>query len=194
MIAAPSPNFNERKLPVDMIVIHYTDVPTAKDALSILQDPESQVSAHYLIDENGDLYSPVDPSKRAWHAGVSYWKGESDINSRSVGIELQNPGHSGGLQPFTEEQLDVLEALILSLKAIYVIPDENIVGHSDIAPGRKIDPGPYFPWAYFKENYGWGLPILENPTPEALLEMGYDPEKREDIVKSYLLGRDSEAD
>lgn len=143
---APSPHFNERILPLDSIILHYTDMLTTDEALAWLCHPTSQVSAHYLIDEAGKTYHLVEDEKRAWHAGESFWQDCTDMNSCSLGIELSNPGHSHGYQPFPEAQIDALLQLCEQLRARWDIPKNRILGHSDIAPRRKQDPGHLFPW------------------------------------------------
>ena len=143
---APSPNWDERKLPVSMVVLHYTGMPDAAGALERLCDPEAKVSAHYLIDEAGIVTALVPEDKRAWHAGQSYWRGISDINSASVGIELANPGHEWGYRPFPEAQMAALLPLLHTIIKRYKMPFANIVGHSDVAPARKEDPGELFDW------------------------------------------------
>ncbi len=130
-----------------MIVIHYTGMETCAAALARLCDPVAEVSAHYLIDLDGATEQLVDETRRAWHAGVSEWQGETDINSRSIGIELANKGHGPGYHPFPEAQMAALETLIKDIKLRWSISPDNVVGHEDIAPGRKIDPGPKFDWA-----------------------------------------------
>lgn len=140
----PSPNFNDRKngLTPEFIIFHYTGKKDTAEALAHLSDPKTEVSCHFLIDEEGNIYQMVDPDKRAWHAGVSSWKGKDDINSRSVGIELSNRNN----EPYTNQQLFALALLTKALMHKYSIPPENILGHSDIAPDRKQDPGAHFPW------------------------------------------------
>lgn len=152
MIAAridhPSPNCGDRRCgPVDMLVIHYTGMWTAEDALRRLTDPSAQVSAHYLIDEGGRTYALVPENKRAWHAGVACWAGERDVNSRSVGIELANRGHDLGYHNFPEPQMAALIALARDILARHPIPPERVLAHSDVAPTRKLDPGEKFDWA-----------------------------------------------
>src|SRR3990167_4170606 len=142
----PSPNWNERKLPVTMVVLHYTGMETAQAALDRLCDPAAEVSAHYMIDEDGTVTGLVDEDKRAWHAGRSSWRGITDINSASVGIELVNPGHEFGYRPFPEAQMDALLPLLARIVHDHDIPRANIVGHSDVAPARKEDPGELFDW------------------------------------------------
>ncbi len=144
-----SPNFNDRACgPIpSMIILHYTGMKTAKDALAQLCDDESGVSAHYVIEENGKTHKLVDDDKRAWHAGVSFWNGEADINSTSVGIEIVNPGHEFGYQEFTKKQTEAVIDLCKSLIFKYEIPAHRILGHSDVAITRKVDPGHLFPWA-----------------------------------------------
>ena len=146
MIERASPNFDERTSPVSMIVLHYTGMPDAKSALDRLTSPDAKVSAHYLVDEDGSVFSLVDESKRAWHAGKSRWRGITDINSASVGIEIVNPGHEFGYRPFPDEQIASLIPLVAAIKERHAIGRGNIVGHSDVAPARKEDPGELFPW------------------------------------------------
>ena len=142
----PSPNFDERALPVSMIVLHYTGMPDAEGALNRLTSPEARVSAHYLVDEQGEVFQLVDEEKRAWHAGKSYWRGITDVNSASVGIEIVNPGHEFGYRNFPDEQIASVIPLVADIKDRHGITRGNIVGHSDIAPARKEDPGELFPW------------------------------------------------
>ncbi len=148
MIERPSPNYNPRPAgkPIDMLVIHYTGMRDAESALRRLGDPEAQVSSHYLIDEAGLAYRLVDEGRRAWHAGVSYWAGERDINGISIGIELANPGHDFGYEPFPEPQMAALIALCRGILARHPITPARVLGHSDVAPARKIDPGELFDW------------------------------------------------
>ncbi|MFZ9395673.1 MAG: N-acetylmuramoyl-L-alanine amidase [Erythrobacter sp.] len=156
----PSPNWNERALPVSMVVLHYTEMKPVETAIERLCDPAAQVSAHYLITEEGEVVRLVDESKRAWHAGASYWRGHKDVNSASIGIELDHPGHALGYRPFAEEQIDALIPLLHRIMRQYDIPRANIVGHSDVAPARKTDPGELFPWDRLAE---YGL-CLARPT------------------------------
>jgi N-acetylmuramoyl-L-alanine amidase len=147
MIDTPSPNFDDRALPVSMIVLHYTGMHDAESAIRRLTDPEAKVSAHYLIAEDGTVLRMVDEAKRAWHAGRSLWRGITDVNSASVGIEIVNPGHEFGYRPFPDQQIDALLPLVAAIKERHGIGRGNVVGHSDIAPTRKQDPGELFPWA-----------------------------------------------
>lgn len=144
IIQHPSPNFGERRdgARPEMIVLHYTAMPTAQAALARLSDPAFEVSAHYLIGRCGQIWQMVDEEKRAWHAGAGAWGGLGDVNSRSIGIELSN----SGAEPFSELLMASLEALLADLMARWGIPAQNIIGHSDMAPGRKIDPGARFDW------------------------------------------------
>lgn len=154
----PSPNFEPRPsgmLP-DLIVLHYTDMSSVQEALVRLCDPEAKVSAHFLINKEGVLYQLVDPDHRAWHAGLSSWQGVDDVNSRSIGIELDNLGHTFGPEPFPELQIKTLVALLGELTTLYAIPPHRIVGHSDVAPLRKKDPGALFPWGILAHK-GFGL-------------------------------------
>lgn len=142
----PSPNFNERKLPISMVVLHYTGMQSADAALERLCDPEAEVSAHYMIDEMGLVTQLVDEEYRAWHAGRSLWRGISDVNSASIGIELVNLGHEFGYSPFTDSQMSSLTPLLTNIVQRYQIMPVNVVGHSDVAPARKTDPGELFDW------------------------------------------------
>lgn len=146
IIETASPNFDERALPVTLIVLHYTGMVDAASALERLCDPAAKVSAHYLIDEDGTVHHLVAEDKRAWHAGASCWRRIEDVNSASVGIELVNPGHEHGYRDFAEPQVDALVGLVAEIKERHGITRGNVVGHSDIAPTRKQDPGELFPW------------------------------------------------
>ncbi|MEM1237122.1 MAG: N-acetylmuramoyl-L-alanine amidase [Pseudomonadota bacterium] len=141
----PSPNFGPRRdgLRPTLIVLHYTVMTPAEVAIGRLCDPEHEVSAHYVIGECGTLWKLVDEEMRAWHAGAGSWKGQEDINSRSIGIEMVNDGQS----PYAEPLMATLEALLPEIMKRWDIPREGVIGHSDMAPGRKIDPGPHFDWA-----------------------------------------------
>ncbi|MBX7198188.1 MAG: N-acetylmuramoyl-L-alanine amidase [Rhodospirillaceae bacterium] len=146
-----SPNSGDRqavdgKTGVRHLVFHYTGMHSAAAALARLADPTAQVSAHYLLDEDGAITRLVGEDKRAWHAGKSFWRGVRDINSTSVGIEIVNPGHDHGYRAFPDVQIEALIELSADIIARHGIAPDNVVGHSDIAPGRKIDPGELFPW------------------------------------------------
>jgi N-acetylmuramoyl-L-alanine amidase len=146
IIDTPSPNFDERALPVSMIVLHYTGMQDAASAIAWLANPESKVSAHYVVTEDGQIVRMVQEDKRAWHAGRSHWRGVTDVNSASIGIEIVNPGHEFGYRPFPDEQIGALIPLMQEIKERHGVTRGNIVGHSDIAPARKQDPGELFPW------------------------------------------------
>ena len=142
----PSPNHDARRLPITLIVLHYTGMADAEAAIARLTDPQARVSSHYLVAEDGRVLQLVDESRRAWHAGRSHWRGIDDVNSASIGIELVNPGHEHGYRPFPEPQMAALMPLMADLVRRYGITRGNIVGHSDIAPSRKDDPGELFDW------------------------------------------------
>lgn len=144
----PSPNHDARPVDaaIEMLVLHYTGMRNRDAALARLCDPEAKVSAHYLIDEDGTIVTLVPEARRAWHAGVSFWRGRRDVNGCSIGIELVNPGHEFGYRPFAEAQMAALEALAAELLARHPIPAVGVVGHSDVAPTRKTDPGELFDW------------------------------------------------
>ncbi|MCR2834794.1 N-acetylmuramoyl-L-alanine amidase [Parerythrobacter lacustris] len=152
-----SPNFNERSLPISMVVLHYTEMKPVETAIDRLCDPEASVSAHYLITEEGEVVRLVPEEHRAWHAGASYWRGHKDVNSASIGIELDHPGHLLGYREFAEAQIDALIPLLHRIVRQYDIPRANVVAHSDVAPARKVDPGELFPWSRLAE-YGLCLP------------------------------------
>lgn len=156
----PSPNCNDRKLPISMLVIHYTEMKPVETALERLTTEEGGVSAHYLITEAGEVIQLVSEEKRAWHAGQSCWRGITDVNSASIGIELDHQGHdpaNGGYRGFAEEQFNALIPLVARIVKNYDIARSNVVGHSDVAPMRKVDPGELFPWERLSE-YGLCLP------------------------------------
>lgn len=146
IIERPSPNFDARKLPISILVLHYTGMIDAAAALERLCDPAAKVSCHYLIAENGQVHRLVHETKRAWHAGKAHWRGIDDVNSASIGIELCNPGHDLGYCAFPEPQMEALIPLMAGITRRYGITRGNIVGHSDIAPVRKLDPGELFDW------------------------------------------------
>jgi len=146
IVEKPSPNFDERGRAVDMIVLHYTGMPSGAEALARLTDPAAKVSAHYLVEEDGTIHALVPEAKRAWHAGVSFWRGETETNARSIGIEIVNPGHEWGYRKFPKKQIDMVIALVKDIRSRHDVPLTNIVGHSDVAPQRKEDPGELFPW------------------------------------------------
>lgn len=154
----PSPNFGERPSGrVDMLLLHYTGMASGAEAIARLCDESAQVSAHYVVEEDGHVLQLVDEYKRAWHAGVGSWQGHTDINSISIGIEIVNGGHDflgpdGSLKPFPPAQIQVVMELVASIKARWGIAADRVIGHSDIAPTRKTDPGEHFPWATLAAN------------------------------------------
>ncbi len=144
---APSPNTDGRTTPVDMLILHYTGMPTGEAALERMCDAEAKVSAHYMIEEDGRVFQMVEESARAWHAGVSCWNGDTDINSRSVGIEIVNPGHEFGYTRFPDEQMEAVIKVAKSVVARHNIKPRRVLGQSDVAPQRKQDPGEKFDWS-----------------------------------------------
>ena len=156
IIEAPSPNFDGRTAPPSMLVLHYTGMKTGPEALDRLRDPEAKVSSHYLVEEDGRVFRLVAEERRAWHAGVSFWRGRRNVNGDSIGIEIVNPGHEFGYRPFPEAQVERVIALVADIRTRWDIEDRDIVGHSDIAPDRKDDPGELFPWKRLSEA-GHGL-------------------------------------
>lgn len=170
-IQAPSPNFDPRRAPPDMILLHYTGMPSGEEALARLRDPEARVSAHYLVEEDGRVFALVPEERRAWHAGKSFWKGETDINAVSIGIEIVNPGHEWGYRAFPDAQVEAVIGLIDAIRGRWEVPNGRILGHSDVAPGRKQDPGELFPWRGLAEA-GHGLWVDPPPAPGAPLAVG----------------------
>ena len=170
-IQAPSPNFDARTAPPDMIVLHYTGMPTGEAALERMRDPQAKVSAHYMVEEDGRIFSLVPEERRAWHAGKGFWKGATDINAVSVGIEIVNPGHEFGYRAFPDQQVDALIDLIADVRSRWTIPDARILGHADTAPDRKEDPGEFFPWKRLAEA-GHGLWAESGAAPGAPLSEG----------------------
>lgn len=164
VIVRPSPNFSER-VGVDgpdILIMHYTGMQSCEAAVQRLTDPLARVSSHYTVDEDGTVYAHVDEAKRAWHAGVSHWRGETDINSRSIGIEIVNPGHEFGYRAFPDAQIEAVIELSKGILSRHRIPARNVIAHSDIAPGRKEDPGELFPWSRFA---GQGIGVWVDALP-----------------------------
>ncbi len=158
LVSCPSPNHDARPAggAVDILVLHYTGMKTADEALARLCDPAAKVSAHYTIGRDGRVFAHVPEDRRAWHAGVSFWAGETNVNARSIGIELVNPGHEFGYAPFPEAQIASLIDLAHGIVTRHPIPPRRVLGHSDVAPARKMDPGELFPWRHLAE-FGIGL-------------------------------------
>ncbi len=163
----PSPNHDARPagLPIDILVLHYTGMHTAQAAIDRLRSPEARVSSHYLVDEDGATVRLVAEERRAYHAGDSYWRGATELNARSIGIEIVNPGHEWGYRDFPVLQLAAVCDLCLAILSRHPIPARNVVGHSDIAPERKTDPGERFDWEQLALN-GVGL------WPEGVPDLG----------------------
>ncbi len=182
----PSPNHDERACALTHIILHYTDMAAPQAALDRLCDPQAKVSAHYFIHRHGAIVQLVDDDRRAWHAGLSYWAGEADMNSASLGIELDHAGHAadGTMAAFPEAQMLALYDLLATLTTRHAIAKENVLGHSDIAPGRKIDPGEAFDWAALHQA-GFGL-WLDNVKIEAVapLEEGSRDKAVEPLQKA----------
>ena len=189
MISQPSPNHGPRRdvLVPRLVVLHYTEMATARAALDRLCDPAAEVSCHWLIGRDGTLWSLVDEECRAWHAGAGSWRGQADINSRSIGIELDNDGAS----PFAAPLMARLELLLPGILSRWSIPPAGVIAHSDMAPGRKVDPGPRFDWQRLARQ---GLAIWppEPGDPEASLDLsltriGYPPAPPETRLSAFRL-------
>jgi N-acetylmuramoyl-L-alanine amidase len=159
-----SPNYGERRgyRGPNCLILHYTGMPTGEAALKALTDPAAEVSAHYLVWEDGSIDQLVAERDRAWHAGRGSWKGETDLNSASIGIEIVNPGHEGGSPPFPDRQIEATIALVRDIAARWSIAPERVLAHSDIAPARKRDPGEAFPWGTLWRN---GIGHWTGPAP-----------------------------
>lgn len=171
VIEAPSPNFDARTAPPSLLVLHYTGMATGEAAIDRLRDPEAKVSAHYVVEEDGRIFRLVPEERRAWHAGVSFWRGRRNVNGDSIGIEIVNPGHEFGYRAFPEAQVAAVLALTADIRTRWDIEDRDIVGHSDIAPTRKEDPGELFPWKRLAEA-GHGLWAEAPPAPGAPIGEG----------------------
>ncbi len=185
----PSPNFDERKdgAKPELIVVHYTAMASAQAALDRLTDPAARVSAHYLIDEKGNIYQMVDEDKRAWHAGISSWDGKDDVNSRSIGIEISNRNGD----PYTKEQQFSLALLCKDIMFRHGIRPENIIGHSDVAPDRKQDPGQHFPWEKLSRH---GIGVYPKPSAADRFNAAADadsPEKLKELLSAAGYGVDA---
>ena len=170
----PSGSIEERKrgLSPTILLMHYTGLPTASEAIDVLKDPKSKVSCHYVVDETGRVTQMVAEGMRAWHAGVSHWRGEEDINSASIGIEIHNPGHDAGYPDFTDRQMRAVIALSQDIVARHRIAPERILAHSDVAPSRKIDPGEKFDWRRLAAE-GLGHWVEPEPVRERDRGLGY---------------------
>jgi N-acetylmuramoyl-L-alanine amidase len=191
MIPAPSPNTDARPegAKIDHLVLHYTGMKTAAEAVARLCDPVAKVSSHYVVDEDGTVYALVDEVLRAWHAGISYWRGVRGLNDRSIGIEIVNPGHEWGYRTFPEAQMLAVRDLCLGILARHPVPARNVVGHSDIAPNRKQDPGELFPWAWLA-GQGVGVwPEGDAPPGDLMADLaaiGYDTGLAEtDVITAF---------
>lgn len=183
-----SPNFSERK--PNLVVLHHTSNDTVDQALRTLLNPLRSVSAHYLIGRDGRIIQLVDERARAWHAGESKWAAQTDINSASLGIELDNNGR----EPFPDAQISALLRLLADIRERYRIPAANFLSHADVAPGRKVDPSRYFPWKTLADQ-GFGL-WCDSPFPEpplsfdaalALRALGYDTDDVAAAVRAFKL-------
>ena len=200
-IQRPSPNHGLRTAdtPVDILLLHYTGMESEEGALTWLISPESHVSAHYFVGEDGRIVQMVDEGLRAWHAGASSWAGEADINSRSVGIEIANPGHEYGYRSFRRAQIAAVIELCRDILSRHPIPPARVLAHSDVAPLRKEDPGELFPWAELNAaGIGhWVMP--ENVVVGQLLQLGDSGPAVADLKQlfrmyGYGLGAESQFD
>ena len=169
MIEAPSPNHDARLAPPDAVILHYTGMQTGEAALERMCDPEARVAAHYMVEEDGRVFRLVPEERRAWHAGRSFWRGETGLNASSIGIEIVNPGHEWGYRPFPDLQIEAVIGLLDAIRGRWMVPDARILGHSDVAPDRKTDPGELFPWKRLAEA---GNGLWWEPEPERIAALG----------------------
>lgn len=183
----PSPNFGPRRggARPDMVVLHYTGMATTEEAIERLADPASGVSAHYVICPGGEVLGMVAEAMRAWHAGVASWGGVADVNSRSVGIEIVNPGHELGYPPFPEPQIAALEALLAGIVRRHAIPPERVLGHACVAPGRKRDPGEKLDWRRLARQ---GLAVWLDPEPGGKAAGGLDAARFQAAARAFGYG------
>ncbi len=181
-----SPNFSKRKKKIKYIIIHYTGTNSIKEAVNIFKDKKSKVSCHWLISKRGKLYKIVDERNIAWHAGTSYWKGEIMLNNNSIGIELDNIGHGSRYKIFPNLQMRVLEKLLESLIKKYNIKKQNVLGHSDIAPDRKIDPGELFDWSRLEKKKLAYFPLVKKYTFKKFFFKLHDRNSDIRIIKKKL--------
>lgn len=188
-----SPNFDERAggQNPSMIILHYTGMKTGREALKRLCDPSAKVSAHYFIDEKGRVRQLVADDKRAWHSGVSYWNGVSDVNSASLGIEIVNPGHEFGYQAYTDRQIGALAFLCEELIAKYKIAPRYILGHSDVAPTRKVDPGHLLPWERLARKHIGLWPELGEIDEDEAAALADDPDAFHRALVQFGYGPDA---
>jgi len=166
----PSPNHDARPegQPIDTLILHYTGMPDAAGALERLCDPGAAVSAHWLVEEDGTVWALVPEQRRAWHAGLSWWRGAAALNARSIGIEIVNPGHEHGYRPFPPAQMQAVAALCRAILARHPIPPARVLAHSDVAPARKQDPGELFDWEGLAAQ---GVGLWPGAAPEAAREL-----------------------
>jgi N-acetylmuramoyl-L-alanine amidase len=182
----PSPNHGERTPgPIDILLLHYTGMPDDAQALAWLCDPRSNVSSHYFIERDGRVLRLVAEDRRAWHAGAAIWGGESDVNSRSIGIEIANAGHPGGLPDYADAQIEALIMLCREILARRAIPPHRVLGHSDVAPGRKLDPGERFPWGRLAAE-GIGCFVEPPPVSEGASLRRYDAGAQVEALQALL--------
>lgn len=184
-----SPNFNNRpdgkKGQIQHLILHYTDTKHCKEALEIMCDPKKEVSAHYCADVDGTIYQLVNEENRAWHAGLSHWDGIDGLNDSSIGIEIQNPGHSHGYVPFPKTQIEAVMKLCQGIIARHNIPAHYVLAHSDIAPQRKQDPGHLFPWQQLAEAGIGHFPATSTAPPasaQQLITYGYQTADKDSIT------------
>ncbi len=175
MISTPSPNFGPRRhgLPPDMVVLHHTAMLSAEAAVTRLCDPAAEVSAHYVISEQGEVHLLIDEEMRAWHAGAGAWGNVKDVNSHSIGIELANAGPLAKFPPFPDPQMQALERLLSEMLNRWTIPAERVIAHSDMAPDRKYDPGPKFDWQRLASG---GLSVWSENTEDPEVDPVFFPE------------------
>ena len=185
IVDLPSPNCDDRPggpSSVDMLILHYTGMQTGQAAIDRLRDPVAKVSSHYVVEEDGTIFRLVPEHLRAFHAGISYWRGRHTLNGICIGIEIVNPGHEWGYRPFPAVQMDAVKNLCLEILGRHTIPPRHVVGHSDVAPNRKQDPGELFDWkglagagiGFWPEDDGRRETPDEKSAWNALAAIGYE--------------------
>ena len=195
----PSPNHDERPeaTPLDTLILHYTGMQSAGDAIDRLRDPVARVSSHYVVDEDGTIWRLVAEERRAWHAGISFWRGHTVLNGRSIGIEIVNPGHEWGYRPFPPAQMAAVRRLCQSILSRHPIPPRNVVAHSDVAPDRKQDPGELFDWrGLARDGIGlWPEDVPDLGTGDALTDAAALAPVRASLARlGYQVEPEGEAD
>jgi len=201
LLIIPLPSPNQRDRPdtsrIDTLILHYTGMQTGEVAISRLRDPQAAVSSHYVVEEDGRIFRLVEEHRRAAHAGISFWRGREMLNDSSIGIEIVNPGHQWGYRPFPAIQIEAVRRLCHAILLRHPIPPDRVLGHSDVAPDRKQDPGELFPWdALARDGIGlWPQDVADPGTGDPALEGGRLAEVRHALKRiGYRIGEEGDMD